>query len=183
MSYINFEGVKPFEDWKELKQEGRVRTTIFISLSLAIFFIIFNAIVNVVTMLAGKMRLNTYKSLIVFLIIPLALGIFNACVSVHYVWKINTLLYDIKEKKSEIYKKVYFLNCVIITFTIFLSIGITFSDFILFKISLYELLQMGMCSIFGGALIGYIYYKRSWNEFYERIRSKLNNDITSEKPL
>jgi cytochrome c biogenesis protein CcdA len=178
MSYNTFQDIKSFKDWKDLKEEGRAWTTVSFSLGFVIVFLIFNVIVNVVTMLMNEVRLNISQYFIVFLIIPLALGTIYACTTAHFIWKLNTLLYDLKEKKIELYKKSYFSSYIIGISTIFLSVNIIFNSINLFKMSLYELLQMGMWSVLGGVIIGYIYGKRNWSKFHECIREKLDNEIT-----
>jgi hypothetical protein len=178
MNYITFEDIKSFEEWKELKEEGRTWVTVYFSLGFAILFLILNVIINVAIILISKMRLNIYQCFIVFLLLPLVLGIIYACKSVQFIWKLNTLLYDLKEKKIEIYKKAYFINYIIGISTILLSANIIFNSISLFKMSLYELLQMGIWSVLGGVIIGYIYGRQNWNKFHERIIENLNNEVT-----
>jgi len=178
MSFISFEDIKSFEEWAELKEGGRAWTTVYFSLGLVILLIIFNAIVNVIALLIDKIKLNIYQYFIVFLIIPLLLGVICACINVHVIWKLNTLLHDLKEKKIEIYKRVYFLNYIVGISTILLSLNIIFGSHNLFKMNLYELFQMGIWPIIGGVIIGCISGKQNWNKFHERIIEVLNNEIT-----
>lgn len=178
MRYISFEDIKSLEEWAELKEGGRAWTTVYLSLGLIILLIGFNVIVNVIELLIDKIKLNIYQYSIVFLLIPLLLGIIYACIYVHVIWKLNTLLHDLKEKKIEIYKRIYFSNYIVGISTMLLSISIIFGSHNLFKMKLYELFQMGIWPIIGGVIIGYIYGKRNWNKFHERIIEVLNNEIT-----